>query len=73
MQSFMFVIVEVSKVAPCFGQLRSLLYAKGAVVSETIEEDGSMLLNVRVQRKDLLQMLTRVGMSTEPYRIVEVF
>ncbi|MCJ8299236.1 MAG: GTPase HflX [Pseudomonadales bacterium] len=67
------LIIEVIKVAPQFGQLRSLLFAKGAVVSESIEENGDMLLNVRVQRKDLLQMLTRVGMPTEPYRIVEVY
>jgi len=67
------LIIEVIKVAPQHGQLRSLLFAKGAVVSETIEENGDMLINVRVQRKDLLQMLTRVGMPTEPYRIVEVY
>ena len=67
------LIVEVIKVAPQYGQLRSLLFAKGAVVSESVDEDGSMLLDVRVQRKDLLQMLTRVGMPTEPYRIVEVY
>ena len=67
------LIIEVIKVAPQFGELRSLLFAKGAVVSESIEENGDMLLNVRVQRKDLLQMLTRVGMPTEPYRIVEVY
>ncbi|OUS32861.1 GTPase HflX ['Osedax' symbiont bacterium Rs2_46_30_T18] len=67
------LIIEVIKVAPQYGQLRSLLFAKGAVVSETIEENGDMLINVRVQRKDLLQMLTRVGMPTEPYRIVEVY
>jgi len=67
------LIIEVIKVAPQHGQLRSLLFAKGAVVSETIEENGDMLISVRVQRKDLLQMLTRVGMPTEPYRIVEVY
>ena len=67
------MIIDVIKVAPRYGQLRSLLFAKGAVVSETIEENGDMLISVRVQRKDLLQMLTRVGMATEPYRIVEVY
>jgi len=67
------LIIDVIKVAPQYGQLRSLLFAKGSVVSETIEENGDMLLSVRVQRKDLLQMLTRVGMPTEPYRIVEVY
>ena len=66
------VIIETIKVAPKYAQLRSLLFAKGAVLSESIEDNGDMLLEIRVQRKDLLQMLTRVGMPTEPYRIVEV-
>ncbi len=67
------VITETIKVTPNHAQLRSLLFTKGAVVSESIEENGDMLIDVRVQRKDLLQMLTRVGMPTEPYRIVEVY
>ncbi len=67
------LIIDVIKIAPKDAQLRALLFSKGAVISESIEEDGSMLLSIRVQRKDLLQMLTRVGMTTEPYRIVEVF
>ncbi|EPJ45891.1 MAG: HSR1-like GTP-binding protein [Osedax symbiont Rs1] len=67
------LIVDVIKVAPQYGQLRSLLFEKGAVVSESIAENGDMLISVRVQRKYLLQMLTRVGMPTEPYRIVEVY
>jgi GTP-binding protein HflX len=67
------LIIEEIAVEPQYGQLRSLLFAKGAVVSETVAENGNMLLKIRVQRKDLLQMLTRVGMPTKPYRIVEVY
>jgi GTP-binding protein HflX len=67
------LIIDVIKVTPQQAQLRSLLFSKGAVVSETIEENGDILLNVRVQRKDLLQILTRVGMPTEPFRIDEVY
>lgn len=67
------VIIETIKVTPNYAQLRSLLFTKGAVVSESIEENGDMLIDIRVQRKDLLQMLTRVGMPTKPYRILEVY
>mgnify|MGYP000173916328 CR=1 FL=1 len=67
------LVVDEIKVAPQYGQLRALLFAKGAVVSESVTDEGEMLLKVRVQRKDLLQMLTRVGMPTEPYRIEEVY
>jgi len=67
------IVTDTIRVSPRDAQLRSLLFAKGAVLSETTDDSGDMLLDVRVQRKDLLQMLTRVGMPTEPYRIVEVY
>jgi GTP-binding protein HflX len=67
------IVMDTIRVSPRYAQLRSLLFAKGAVLAETTEDSGDMLLDIRVQRKDLLQMLTRVGMSTEPYRIVEVY
>jgi GTP-binding protein HflX len=67
------IVMDTIRVSPRCAHLRSMLFAKGAVLSETTEDNGDMLLDVRVQRKDLLQMLTRVGMSTEPYRIVEVY
>lgn len=50
------------------GQLRAQLYAQGAVLQERVDEHGRMQLEVRLQRKDLLQILSRLGMATEQYR-----
>lgn len=58
---------------PDEGQLRSQLYALGAVQHEQVDEQGRIHLQVRVQRKDLLQVLTRLGMPTEQYRVEEVY
>lgn len=58
---------------PKDGQLRAHLYAQSAVLDETIDDHGYMRLEVRMQRKDLLQLLTRLGMATEQYRVEEVY
>jgi GTP-binding protein HflX len=47
------------------------LYAQGAVVKEQVDDEGGMHLEVRMQRKDLLQLLTRLGMPTAAYRTRE--
>ncbi len=52
---------------PSEGQLRAHLYAQGAVVRERIDEAGRMLVEVRLQKKDLLQLLSRLGIPTERY------
>ncbi len=64
---------ETLSLKPKEGQLRAHLYAQGAVLSERVDEHGDMHLEVRLQRKDLLQMLSRLGMPTEQYRIAEVY
>jgi GTP-binding protein HflX len=50
---------------PAEGQFRARLYENGAVVSEKIDEQGSIILEVRIQKKDMLQILSRLGMSQE--------
>lgn len=60
-------------VKPKDGQLRAYLYAQNAVLGEQIDDDGGMRLDVRIQRKDLLQILSRLGMATEQYRVEEVY
>ncbi|MEH6577517.1 MAG: ribosome rescue GTPase HflX [Amphritea sp.] len=47
------------------GQFRAQLYAQGAVLNETVDEHGQMNLEIRLQRKDLLQILSRLGISPE--------
>lgn len=51
--------------------LRSDLYQKGAVVSETYDEQGCSLLEIKMQKKDLLQLLSRQGIPAEKYCSVE--
>lgn len=67
------VFNDVMILKPKDGQLRAQLYAGGAVVDEQVDEMGDIHLKVRLQRKDLLKILTRLGLPTEQYRIKEVY
>lgn len=64
---------ETMNLSPREGQLRAQLYAQGAVLQETVDDQGAMHLEVRLQRKDLLQILSRLGLPTEQYRIHEIY
>ncbi|MCP4598768.1 ribosome rescue GTPase HflX [Neptuniibacter sp.] len=57
---------------PSEGQFRASLYESGAVLSEQYDEKGSIILEVRIQKKDMLQLLSRLGMSRERCFPVEV-
>lgn len=46
---------------PKDGQLRSLLYGQGAVLNESIDEDGNFLLDVRLEQDDFQKILSRAG------------
>ena len=50
---------------PAEGQLRAKLYESGSVVSEQVSDEGSILLEVRIQKKDMLQLLSRLGLPAE--------
>ena len=50
---------------PDEGQFRARLYESGAVVAEEYDEKGSIILEVRIQKKDMLQVLSHLGMSRE--------
>jgi len=52
---------------PDEGQLRAQFYAQGAVVNESVDEQGQMNLEVRLQKKDLLQILSRMNIAPERY------
>lgn len=49
------------------GQLRALLYAKDAVLSESVEEDGSMTLQIRIEQHEFQKILSRAGIPQERY------
>ena len=50
---------------PDEGQFRARLYAAGAVLDEQADQDGNTVLEVRMQKKDMLQILSRLGLSAE--------
>lgn len=52
---------------PKFGNLRAQLYALDAVEKEDIDDQGHMVLDVRLQKRDFLQALSRVGMDAKPF------
>jgi len=52
---------------PQDGQLRALLYQQNAVLSEQINEQGHILLNVRIEKDDLKKILSRTGIPEERY------
>jgi len=50
---------------PQEGQFRAKLYESGAVLSEQVDDKGSIILEVRIQKKDMLQLLSRLGMAKD--------
>jgi len=49
------------------GGLRAQLYSVGAVMAETVDEQGLMQLEVRLQLKDFRRILSRLGIAEEQY------
>ncbi|WP_271273301.1 ribosome rescue GTPase HflX [Aliamphritea hakodatensis] len=60
------------QVAPSEGAFRALLYGQGAVLNETYDDAGESHLEVRLQRKDFMQILSRVSIPAERYLGVDV-
>ena len=48
-----------------YGRLRAMLFEHGAVKSERFDEMGRFVLDVKLPKKDYLQILARVGMSED--------
>lgn len=57
---------------PQEGQLRAQLYARNAVVSEQVDEQGQIQLDIRLQRKHMLQILSRLRIDPKRFISVEV-
>ena len=53
--------------APKQGQMRAQLYAQNAVLNESVDEQGNMLVDVRLPKRDFLQILSKLGMDPEPF------
>ncbi|PCM45155.1 ribosome rescue GTPase HflX [Marinobacter sp. ANT_B65] len=54
---------------PADGKLRALLHEANSVLGEEHRETGETVLEVRLQRRDWLQLLSRAGMSEEEVRL----
>lgn len=57
------------RLGPTDGKLRALLHEAGSVLSETHRESGDAVLEVRLQNRDWLQLLSRAGMNEESVRL----
>lgn len=66
------VFHETISLSPRDGGLRAQLYDQGAVLNESYDDQGHMQLEVRLQKKDLLQLLSRLDIPAERYCSVEV-
>jgi len=49
------------------GQLRAQLYALNAVLRESVDDSGLIQVEVRLQKKDFLRLLSRLGIPSESY------
>jgi GTP-binding protein HflX len=54
---------------PADGKLRALLHEAGSVLSEEHRETGDTVLEVRLQNRDWMQLLSRAGVREETLRL----
>lgn len=55
---------------PTDGKLRALLHEAGSVLAENYLDNGDVSVEVRLQSRDWLQLLSRAGLSPEQVRVV---
>jgi len=58
---------QVIEIEPKDGQLRSLLYAHNAVLTESVEGNGNIKLEIRLEKDDFQRLLSRAGIPVERY------
>ena len=58
---------QVIELEPKDGQLRSLLYAHNAVMTESVEENGNIKLEIRLEKDDFQRLLSRAGIPVERF------
>ncbi len=61
------VVHQKLHLTPDEGAFRAQLYAQGAVLLEQVDDQGGLVLEVRLQKRDLLQILTRVGIDSDRF------
>jgi GTP-binding protein HflX len=63
------VIHQFVCLGPVDGKLRALLHEAGSVIDETHRDNGDSVLEVRLQQRDWLQLLSRAGIKENDVRL----
>jgi GTP-binding protein HflX len=58
---------QTIELKPQEGQLRALLYAQNAVLNESVDESGNIVLDVRLEKDDMQKLLSRAGIPVERF------
>jgi GTP-binding protein HflX len=58
---------DTLELMPDQGQFRAQLYAQGAVLTERVDDEGRIQLEVRMPMRDIRQLLSRLGIPAERY------
>ncbi len=66
------IVHQWLNIGPHEGFFRSQLYALGAVQAERFADDGGIDLEVRLQKRDLLQVLSRANIPVDRFLPVEL-
>lgn len=61
------IVHQTVHLTPGEGAFRAQLYAQGAVLQEQVDEQGEFALEVRLQKRDLLQILTRLKIHPDRF------
>jgi len=67
------VIDTTLHLLPSQGQLRSLLFAHGAVVDETVIEDGSLNVHIRIEPNSLKRLAQKSGLTVQQLGMEKYF
>lgn len=65
------MFIGTLSLAPNESQLRALLFEQQAVLQESHDEQGQCLLSVRLQKKDLLRLISKAGLPVARFVDVE--
>lgn len=63
------VFSETLYLSSKYGRIRAMLFEHGAVRSEHFDESGRSVLDVKLPKKDYLQILARAGMSEDQIEV----
>lgn len=61
------VVQQQLHLAAADGRFRAMLFEHGAVLSEEFDEEGQSILEIRLPRKDFMQLMARAGIKPQRY------